>query len=425
MSRDGLGIDARGVSRVYRAPTGSTEALHAVDARLAAGAIAAIVGPSGSGKSTLLRVLAGLDVPDAGAVVVSGTDVTRLRGSARRRYRRDVVAYVAQRAASSLVPHLTVREQLGRQGVALATGLGIGPRLDARAGELSGGQQARAALAVGLSRDTDVVLLDEPTAELDRHAAAAVIAALEEAASAGRTVVVATHDPELVALATTTVDLGAGRHGTGRRAHVRRPGGGAPVVAAAAVTKRYDETPVVNEASLDVAAGELVVVLGRSGSGKSTLLMILAGLVDATAGIVETPGRSWHETSYLAQRFALLPELTIAENVDLPRRLGRRGGPPSLATLALEEVADRLPVETSVGQQQRAALARALAGAPAALLADEPTSHQDPASAEQVWAALGRACDEGTACLVATHDEDAAARADRVFRIADGRVHPG
>jgi ABC-type lipoprotein export system ATPase subunit len=164
VSRDGLGIDARGVSRVYRAPTGSTEALHAVDARLAAGAIAAIVGPSGSGKSTLLRVLAGLDVPDAGAVVVSGTDVTRLRGSARRRYRRDVVAYVAQRAASSLVPHLTVREQLGRQGVALATGLGIGPRLDARAGELSGGQQARAALAVGLSRDTDVVLLDEPTA---------------------------------------------------------------------------------------------------------------------------------------------------------------------------------------------------------------------------------------------------------------------
>jgi putative ABC transport system ATP-binding protein len=141
---------------------------------------------------------------------------------------------------------------------------------------------------------------------------------------------------------------------------------------------------------------------------------------------VRTPGLRWHETAHLAQRFGLLPELSVAENVGLPLRL--RGASDDtrvsevLEQLLLAELAGRLPGETSIGQQQRTALARAVVDRPAALLADEPTSHQDARSAALVWQALDAACAEGTACLVATHDEAASTHADRVWRIEDGRV---
>src|SRR5207248_573455 len=158
-------------------------------------------------------------------------------------------------------------EQLGRQGAALAETLGIAHRLAARAGELSGGEQARAALAVGLSRDTPLVLLDEPTAELDRHAAQLVIEALERTAAAGRTVVVATHDPDLIGLAAKTLDLApAGNHT--RAAGRITPGRGGEAIAARGVSKAYDGARVVDGATLSVAPGELAVLLGRSGSGK-------------------------------------------------------------------------------------------------------------------------------------------------------------
>jgi putative ABC transport system ATP-binding protein len=152
--------------------------------------------------------------------------------------------------------------------------------------------------------------------------------------------------------------------------------------------------------------------------------MIMAGFLAADAGSASLPGTGWAETSYLPQRFGLLPELSIAENVALPRRLGDRTLDVSelLERLGLAELADRLPSETSIGQQQRAALARALAIRPAALLADEPTSHQDARSAQRVWSALSDAAADGTACLVATHDAAAAAHADRVWHITDGRV---
>jgi putative ABC transport system ATP-binding protein len=417
-------VDCRGVVRTYRSPAGSVEALHAVAAHFSAGAIGALVGPSGCGKSTLLRLIGGMDIPDAGRIDVGGIDVGALRGASLRRYRRDEVAYLAQRAAANLVPHLTVREQLGGAAGDVIGELGLTRRVDARAGELSGGEQARAALAVALSRGTPVVLADEPTAELDRTAAARVIDVLRAAADAGRTVVVATHDSDLVALAYTCIELATG-HAAPPAAQARGVQG-APVVAVRSVSKSYDGSRVVDGASLEVAAGELGVLLGRSGSGKSTLLMVAGGWLPPDAGTVTVPGARWHETAYLAQRFALLPELSVAENVGLPLRLA--GGVDEgrvaamLARLALDGLADRVPAETSVGQQQRTALARALVVQPAALLADEPTSHQDAASADLVWEALAQACAGGTACLVATHDEAAVARAGRVWRIADGRI---
>jgi putative ABC transport system ATP-binding protein len=430
--RERAGITCRGVTRTYRAPGGSVEALHAVDADFPAGAICAVVGPSGCGKSTLLRLLGGIDAADSGTIVAGGVDVTSLDSGGLRRYRRDTAAFLAQRAAANLIPHLTVAEQLGAEdGAAVARELGLEPRLDARAGELSGGEQARAALAVGLSRGTPLFLIDEPTAELDRAAADHVIAVLHAAAGRGRCVVVATHDPDLVKVAHTTIELTPPRLDPPRSTR-SRPGlaSGPPAIAVRSLTKAYAGQRVVDEASLELRPGELGVLLGRSGSGKSTLLMAAGGWVAPDAGEIDVPGGrhggapSWRETSYLAQRFGLLAELTAAENVSLPSRLAGAEADvaPLLAALALDGVAGRSPLEASVGQQQRIALARALALRPRALLADEPTSHQDAGSAELVWHALAAACAEGTACLVATHDESAAERADRLWRIEDGRV---
>jgi len=412
-------VVCRGVSRRYSTPAGWVDAFTDLDATFASGAISAAIGPSGSGKSTLLRVIAGIDPADAGEVVVAGVDITKLSPRALRRHRREVVTYLAQRAASNLVPHLTVREQLGVDAGPL---LGLEPRLDAVAGTLSGGEQARASLAVGLSRGAPVVLVDEPTAELDRATATLVLEALRAAADAGTAIIVATHDDDLIALADERVDL------TGLAppapAIPRLRSAGEIVIAVKALSKVLGGTRILDGATFEIGSGEVGALIGRSGSGKSTLLMIMAGFLDADAGTASLPGTSWVQTSYLPQRFGLLPELSIAENVALPRRLGGRTEDVSelLERLGLSELADRLPNETSIGQQQRAALARALAIRPAALLADEPTSHQDAGSAQRVWAALTDAAADGTACLVATHDASAAARADRVWHIVDGRV---
>jgi putative ABC transport system ATP-binding protein len=116
--------------------------------------------------------------------------------------------------------------------------------------------------------------------------------------------------------------------------------------------------------------------------------------------------------------------LTIRENVELPARLARTPGATDdlLEQLDLGELAGRLPQEISVGQQQRVALARALCLNPTILLVDEPTSHQDAASAERVWASIAAAAAAGTGCLVATHEPDARRRAHSSWEIDGGRL---
>jgi len=134
----------------------------------------------------------------------------------------------------------------------------------------------------------------------------------------------------------------------------------------------------------------------------------------------------WRELAFLPQRFGLLPELSVRENVEYPARLADARGAVEqlLARLGLDELADRLPHETSIGQQQRTALARALVLGPAVLLADEPTSHQDAGWRDRVWELLIESAAAGTACLVATHEPAVARHASRVWTIDDGTVQP-
>ena len=179
----------------------------------------------------------------------------------------------------------------------------------------------------------------------------------------------------------------------------------------------------------------MAALLGRSGSGKSTLLMLLAGWQTPDAGEIryEPDGAARGDAAvaalaFLPQRFGLLPELSVRENVEYPARLAGELDERSesverlLVALGLDELADRPPHETSIGQQQRTALARALALSPEVLLADEPTSHQDAGWRDRVWELLEGSAAAGTSSLIATHEEAARDHADRVWEISKGRV---
>ncbi|HEV3002228.1 MAG TPA: ABC transporter ATP-binding protein [Solirubrobacteraceae bacterium] len=218
------------------------------------------------------------------------------------------------------------------------------------------------------------------------------------------------------------------------------------VVRARAVTKTFGAgraaRTVLRGVDLDVAAGELVAVVGRSGSGKSTLLHVLAGLDRADSGTIELAGgrvdgaRDAAVTAlraravgFVFQFFHLVPELTGEENVLLPTRV--RGGSSNGAAarafalmerLDLRPVARSLPHELSGGEQQRFAIARALVNDPAVVLADEPIGNLDPASGAVVLSLLRAVADEGRAVAMVTHQPEVAAIADRVLRLEDGRL---
>jgi ABC-type lipoprotein export system ATPase subunit len=196
---------------------------------------------------------------------------------------------------------------------------------------------------------------------------------------------------------------------------------------------------VLDGADLEVAAGELVAVVGRSGSGKSTLLHLLGGLDRPEAGTIEVAGervdgRSERDLARLRARrigfvfqfFHLVPELSGAENVALAARLpdAAPGAPERgralLERLGLGDAADRMPHELSGGEQQRVALARALVNDPALVLADEPTGNLDPVAAATVLAVLREVAAEGRAVLLVTHEDAATEAATRVLALREG-----
>jgi putative ABC transport system ATP-binding protein len=209
------------------------------------------------------------------------------------------------------------------------------------------------------------------------------------------------------------------------------------------VTKRYGEQIVLDGAHLTVERGQFVAVMGRSGSGKSTLLRLMGGLEAADSGAVrvdatdltrltetERARRRRRGLGFVFQSFNLIPTLTVAENVELPLELNdvapaevRRRSRELLAELGLEGCADRFPEDISGGEQQRAAIARAVIHEPKLVLADEPTGNLDAETAKHVLQLLQRTCRERNATLiVATHSAELAAQAARVVTIRAGRI---
>jgi ABC-type lipoprotein export system ATPase subunit len=213
-----------------------------------------------------------------------------------------------------------------------------------------------------------------------------------------------------------------------------------PILEASALSKSYRRGPenvrALDDASLSVYAGEIVALVGPSGSGKTTLLSVLAGWEHADGGEVCWSGRpiadprtlGWGDMAIVPQTLGLVEELSVRENVELPLLLGRRSGGGGagveslLDALGLTRLAERLPAEISLGEQQRTALARALVLSPSVLMADEPTGHQDVDWTRGVLRVLEAAAADGIACLIATHHLALVRYAHRVLRIEDGRI---
>ena len=197
------------------------------------------------------------------------------------------------------------------------------------------------------------------------------------------------------------------------------------------VTHRRGTVTILRDVSLSLGDAALVVLAGRSGSGKSTLCHLVAGVMTPTAGTVRVDGRpahrvrDWATVSLLPQRLALATELTVAENALLPARIRRRTPDPGLLErLGLAGIAGRPVHQTSQGEQQRTALARALVLGSAVAVLDEPTGHQDDEHVGMVLDALRAAVAGGTLVLVATHDERIIDVADEVLRLRSGHVEP-
>ncbi len=209
-------LQARSLYRFFRAGGAETLALKGVSLDVAAGEMVAVVGPSGSGKSTLLLLLAGMDEPDGGTVTVQGQRQSHQDEKLQARIRAHATGILFQ--SGNLVPHLDLTANIEliqhlthlhrRASIPdLLAMVGLDSRAHAYPNELSGGEMARAGLAVALANDPVVLLADEPTGELDGATEAGILHLLRERADVGMAIVVASHSPAVAAAADRVVTL--------------------------------------------------------------------------------------------------------------------------------------------------------------------------------------------------------------------------
>ncbi|MEX1022320.1 MAG: ABC transporter ATP-binding protein [Dehalococcoidia bacterium] len=200
----------------------------------------------------------------------------------------------------------------------------------------------------------------------------------------------------------------------------------------------------VDHVTLSIPRGEFFAVVGRSGSGKTTLLNLIAGLDQPDSGQILVGGQEVsrfgdaemtefrrHQVGFVFQSFGLLPLLSAAENVDLALRIAGAGirerGERTrelLTLVGLTERAHHRPYELSGGEQQRVAVARALANKPRLLIADEPTGELDSTTGAQIFALLRDVAAAGVTVIAATHDPFVMEHVDRVLEMSDGRILP-
>ena len=485
-------IALRAVSFTY--PGQTTPALDGIDLDIESGAFFVLCGPSGSGKSTLLRQL----VPDlaphgtrTGEILLDGAPLAALD----RRTRCQRIGFVGQSPEDQLVTDKVWHELafgleslglddavLRRRVAETAAFFGIESWFHRDVADLSGGQKQLLVLAAALVTGPDVLILDEPTAQLDPIAAGELLAALARVGrELGTTIVMTEHRLEdVLPLATDAAVLDGGRllcagapaelgaalrtrgHAmslampTAMRVWAAADGTGPcpvtvaegrrwlagfaadrplrplppepvrrypaePAVTADGLWVRYDRDGAGVVRGLDrvLLRGELLALLGGNGAGKSTTLALLAGLLAPQRGTVTAAGR-----------IGLLPQdpqkLFVRQTVreDLA---DAAPGPVALREAAalcrLDGLLDRHPYDLSGGEQQRAALAKLLLTAPDVLLLDEPTKGLDAESKEQLAALLRDLLDRGAAVLMVSHDVAFCARhAHRCALLFDGQI---
>lgn len=432
-----------GVSLGY----GDSWTLAGVDLEFAPGTLTLVTGATGSGKSTLLHALSGLfqhvsDGQQRGVIEVGGVD----RRAVPPRETAGFVGVVSQSVRLSFVAP-TVAEELGfalaNRGVApvivrarveeLAERLGIGDLLDREIHALSAGQAALVGIGAAIVENPVLLIVDEPLADLDDRAGTRVIDVLDRLAhEAGVCVIVAEHALGGWGTAPDArLDLrDGGVHPVAgpvepELAPVRHAVPGPIIAEARGVTVRHGERLAVDDASLTLAAGQLVALRGPNGAGKSSLLHALAR--PAAAGTVIVDGVDVHGLRRRDRRHAvaLVPEayddllfaLTVGEEC------ARSGALEIFEGLVGRDLRARHPRDLSAGERLCLVLALQLSAHPRVLLVDEPSRGLDAAARELVGGVLLAAAASGAAVVIATHDGDFADRfATRTVRMADGRI---
>lgn len=431
----------------YFYPRAAQPALDGVDLDIDDG-LTLVIGPSGGGKSTLLRVLNGL-VPHFHGGRISGS--AAVDG-------RDIIATPTARLATTVGfvfqdPELqAVYDTVEREVAFGLENVGVAPRTmhervdqalaDAgvehlrhrRIRTLSGGERQRVALASVMALQPRVLVLDEPTSQLDPDGASQLAESVARLSATGRAVVVAEHRVEGVRRAATAVVAVRG----GRiisEALVDRPdqeaeirptshqATGAEAWSLTGVTAGHDHRAAVSEVTIGGRHGEVVALSGPNGGGKTTLLRTIAGTLPALSGrVARAPGR----VAYLPQNpTAILHRPSLRAEVDLTLQWSHeRCDPrPMLDALGLGHVADRYARDLSSGERQRAALAAVLVGSPRLVLLDEPTRGMDGRARNALVSLIAALRDEGAAVVMATHDAGLRrVLADRVVEVCGGRA---
>lgn len=476
----------------FRYPERDQDALADVNLEIPQGTFALVCGGTGTGKSTLLRAMNGL-VPHftggifAGRVLVEGRDTSAFAP----RKLSDVVAFVPQDPGASFVvdrvedelayamENLAVEPARMRRKVEETLDLlDIEHLRDRSVRTLSGGERQRVAIAAALTPGAKVLLLDEPTSQLDPQAAEDVLAALQRLVhDLGLTVVIAEHRLDRVA---GFVDLAIGCHGNGRvevgeppvilevlaiGPAVSRLGrmlgwrpvpltvrearrlaavsgvvptatptrertrSGASALSARGISVSYGTRRVLDDVHVELRAGEIVALMGRNGAGKTTLLRCLAGALQPERGTITTVdgpvGLGVHAILCPQTPEDVLFSDTVQDEIDATLTAHRLESSASslLESFGIEHLAERHPRDLSAGERLLTAVAAMAAAGAGVLLLDEPTRGLDAETKQQLSGFLRSYVGEERAVMFASHDvELVAAVADRVVMLAGGEL---
>ena len=327
--------------------------------------------------------------------------------------------------------------------------MGLGGLAERRLATLSGGERQRVQIAAALALAPRVLVLDEPTSQLDDEAATRVLDAVADLAAAGDlTVLLSEHRLERVRRQATWMIHLPGAPGAARQGRPEviaptihlppavqapPPTPGPPQLLLDGVTFGFERRPVLDDVSLAVRAGEVVALTGPNGSGKTTLLRLAVGLLQPERGVILVAGRpiAGRATADICRQVGFLPQdpgaLLFADSVrsELLATLanhrlaptGTHDPDPLLAELGLLDLAERYPRDLSTGQRQRVALAAVTVTRPPLLLLDEPTRGLDDGAIAALAALLHERAAAGAAVLVATHDHRLSGTAHRLERL--------
>ena len=409
-----------------------TPALRGVSLEIEAGEVVLLLGASGSGKSTLLRALSGL-VPHfhggglEGGVQVVGRDTRTCRPA---ELAGDVATLFQDPEEQVVLTNVTREVAFGLENVGVAphrivpraldalASVGVSALAERATAELSGGELQRVCLASVLALEPKLLLLDEPTSQVDERAADELLALAVEL---GSTVVLSEQRPErALAIATRIVFLEHGRIVLDARvddartwlethhpawvdatAAVRRHSWGDRVCSLEGVGFAYAPgREVVRDFDLSVRRGEIVVLVGPNGSGKTTIAKLAAGLLTPATGHVRRQGRAamlLQDPGRYVVRNRVIDEVTLGVRGD-PRR-----AEAALAAVGLRGLLDRHPRDLSTGERERLALASVLVAEPDLLVLDEPTRGVDPARKSELAGLLDQGA-HARGTLVVTHD---------------------